>query len=70
MTYDLRPTTYDLWPMTREEVALEMADVMIYLERMADRCGVNLNEAVQCKLLINEKKYPPIEAGRKFKKER
>lgn len=45
---------------TRDEVALEMADVMIYLVRMADRCGVDLDQAVQSKLLINEEKYPPI----------
>lgn len=46
---------------SREEVALEMADVMIYLARMADRCGVNLDDAVQRKLMINAQKYPPIE---------
>ena len=46
---------------TRDEVALEMADVMIYLVRMADRCGVDLDQAVQSKLLINEEKYPPIQ---------
>ncbi len=43
---------------TREAVALEMADVMIYLVRLADRCGVDLDDAVQCKLMINEEKYP------------
>jgi len=44
---------------SRQKVALEMADVLIYLVRMADRCGVDLDNAVQSKLLINEKKYPP-----------
>ncbi len=43
---------------TREAVALEMADVMIYLVRMADRCDVDLNDAVQQKLVINAEKYP------------
>jgi len=46
---------------TTEEVALEMADVMIYLARMADRCGVDLDDAVKRKLMINAQKYPPIE---------
>ncbi len=55
---------------TREEVGLEMADVMIYLVRMADRCSIDLDEAVQCKLLINAEKYPSIEVGRDFKEER
>jgi len=45
---------------TKEAVSLEMADVMIYLVRMADRCGVDLNDAVQAKLTINAKKYPPV----------
>jgi len=47
----------------REGVALEMADVMIYLVRMADRSGVDLDDAVQRKLMINAEKYPPIESG-------
>lgn len=46
---------------TRDAVALEMADVMIYLVRMADRCGVNLADAVERKLVITAHKYP---AGR------
>ncbi|MEA1889700.1 MAG: nucleotide pyrophosphohydrolase [Pseudomonadota bacterium] len=48
---------------TRDAVALEMADVMIYLVRMADRCGVDLDDAVLRKLMINADKYPPIENG-------
>lgn len=43
---------------TREQVALEMADVMIYLVRMADRCGVDLDKSVERKLLLNAQKYP------------
>ena len=45
----------------REQVALEMADVLIYLVRMADRCGVDLDDAVQRKLVLNAQKYPPIQ---------
>ena len=47
----------------REQVALEMADVLIYLVRMADRCGVDLDDAVQRKLVLNGQKYPPIKTG-------
>ena len=45
---------------TREEVALEMADVLIYLVRMADRCEVDLNDAVKRKIVLNGRKYPPV----------
>lgn len=41
-----------------EAVALEMADVLIYLVRMAERMDIDLLEAAQKKLLINHKKYP------------
>ena len=43
---------------TRELVAMEMADVLIYLVRMADRCDVDLDQAVDKKLALNAKKYP------------
>jgi hypothetical protein len=35
-----------------------MADVLIYLVRMADRCGIELADAVSRKLVINAHKYP------------
>ena len=45
---------------TREKVALEMADVLIYLVRMADRCNVDLGQAVEKKLELNAEKYPAL----------
>lgn len=42
----------------REEIALEMADVMHYLLRLADRLDVDLLEACMRKLAINEQRYP------------
>ncbi|XOF33175.1 MAG: nucleotide pyrophosphohydrolase [Candidatus Electrothrix sp. YB6] len=42
----------------QEAISLEMADVLIYLVRMADRLGIDLLQAAQKKLGINEKKYP------------
>lgn len=41
-----------------EEVALEMADVLIYLVRMADKLDIDLLDACDRKLDINESKYP------------
>ena len=45
---------------TRKKIALEMADVLIYLVRMADRCGIDLDHAVEKKLLLNGQKYPVV----------
>jgi NTP pyrophosphatase (non-canonical NTP hydrolase) len=36
----------------------EMADVMIYLLRLADILGVDLEQAVQDKMRLNAEKYP------------
>ena len=44
---------------TRDAVSLEMADVLIYLVRMADRCEIDLDDAVERKLILNGQKYPP-----------
>jgi dCTP diphosphatase len=40
------------------EVELEMADIQIYLLRLAERLGVDLLGAVERKIAINEQKYP------------
>ena len=42
----------------RAEVALELADVLFYLVRLADRLDISLAEAAQRKLAINEQRYP------------
>jgi len=42
----------------RERLAEELADVLIYLIRVADRSGVNLEQAVRDKLASNDQKYP------------
>lgn len=41
-----------------KEVAEELADIQIYLVRMADRLNIDLLDAVNKKIEINEKKYP------------
>jgi dCTP diphosphatase len=42
----------------RERVRLELADVFIYLLRIADKLGVDLVAAANDKIVLNEKKYP------------
>lgn len=46
----------------REAIALELADVMIYLLRLATVLDVDLVDAVRGKLAINEQRYPVSKA--------
>lgn len=46
---------------TAEELAgirEELADVLLYLVRLADQLGVDLLESAQAKILVNASKYP------------
>jgi dCTP diphosphatase len=43
---------------TRAEVELEIADVLLFLVRLADRLGVDPVRAAGRKLELNAKKYP------------
>jgi dCTP diphosphatase len=43
---------------TLEEVASEIADIQIYLARLSDRLGVSIADAVEKKIIENERKYP------------
>lgn len=47
-----------LAPDRRERVRLEMADVLIYLLRLADKLDVDLPRAAIDKIALNEQKYP------------
>ena len=42
----------------KKEISHEMADILIYLTRMADILGINLLEAATDKVQINSQKYP------------
>jgi NTP pyrophosphatase (non-canonical NTP hydrolase) len=42
----------------RAAAAEEMADVLLYLVRLADQLDVDLIEAARAKLALNERKYP------------
>jgi NTP pyrophosphatase (non-canonical NTP hydrolase) len=46
----------------RAEVAQELADVLLYLVQLADRLGIDLLNAAQQKLALNELKYPAEKA--------
>ena len=50
----------DLSPATRQEVAHEMADVLIYLTRLADQLDIDLLAAASAKMALNAKKYPAL----------
>src|SRR5262245_2190279 len=43
---------------TREEVALECADVLLFLLRLCDKLDIDLPAAARKKLIINARKYP------------
>jgi NTP pyrophosphatase (non-canonical NTP hydrolase) len=48
----------DLPPDTRAAVEEEMADVLLYLVRLADKLDVDLAQAARAKMARNAEKYP------------
>jgi len=54
-------------PARREAVAGELADVFIYLVRLADRLGIDLLESARAKMVRNAARYP-VEKSRGHKK--
>ncbi|MBI1395496.1 MAG: nucleotide pyrophosphohydrolase [Betaproteobacteria bacterium] len=52
----------------RDEVALEIADVLLYLVRLADKLDIDMIDAARRKLVLNARKYPVEKArGRSTK---
>ena len=45
-------------PETRAALAEELADVLIYLVRLADKLDIDLPEAAAAKIALNEARYP------------
>lgn len=41
-----------------KQVSHEMADVLVYLVRVADKLNINLGNAVEEKMILNRVKYP------------
>jgi len=58
----------DLSARQRQHVTLEMADVFLYLIRLADKLGVDLLDAAHRKLELNALKYPAALARGSSKK--
>lgn len=52
----------DLPPETRSAVEQELADVLLYLVRLADKLGVDLEQAAVAKIVRNGEKYPAEKA--------
>jgi len=48
----------NLPPDTREDVALEAADVLLFLIRLCDKLDIDLGAAAERKLALNAVKYP------------
>ncbi|MFC1574762.1 nucleotide pyrophosphohydrolase [Gemmatimonadota bacterium] len=51
--------SHNLSDSTMSEVAEEVADVQIYLVRLADKLGIDILQAAEAKIQQNERKYPP-----------
>jgi NTP pyrophosphatase (non-canonical NTP hydrolase) len=51
-------TSHQLTDKTRCSVEEELADILIYLVRISDKLDIDLYDAVERKIVINEKKYP------------
>ena len=52
----------------KEKVAEELADILIYAVRLADRLGINLEQSAKDKLTKNRRKYPVDKARGKATK--
>jgi NTP pyrophosphatase (non-canonical NTP hydrolase) len=48
----------ELSPGSRAAVEQEMADVLLYLVRLADKLEVDLEQAARAKIALNAQKYP------------
>ena len=53
------PESEALDPSKRAEVALELADVLLYLVMLADSLDIDLVAVAHRKININEKRFPP-----------
>ena len=50
--------SFNLADKKRQAVGEELADIFVYLVRLADQLDIDLSEAVDRKIALNEKKYP------------
>ncbi len=59
---------YEVVETKREKIAEEAADIFIYLLLLCHECGIDLIEAFDRKMEINESKYPVEKARGKSSK--
>ena len=52
----------------KQRVAAEVADVLIYLVRLADKLAIDIGDAVAAKMEVNSRKYPADKARGKADK--
>lgn len=52
----------------REQVAQELADVLLYLIRLSDQLDIDLAQAAAAKMKVNAEKYPADQARGSAKK--
>ena len=50
--------SYSLTNEQRKQTEHEIADIFLYLLRMADRLDIDLVDAAKQKILVNEQRYP------------
>ncbi|MDE0096790.1 MAG: nucleotide pyrophosphohydrolase [Gammaproteobacteria bacterium] len=53
------PQSSSAQAVDREEVATEIADIQIFLIMLANKLGVDIEQAVHAKIEANAIKYPP-----------
>lgn len=58
----------DLPDDKREQVAEELADVLLYLLQLADKLGIDPVDAARQKMEVNAKKYPVEQAKGRIRK--
>jgi dCTP diphosphatase len=60
--------SHNLSPVAHAAASDEIADVLLYLVRLADKLGIDLAAAADRKLLVNAEKYPVEKARGSSKK--
>jgi dCTP diphosphatase len=58
----------NLTDVDKRKVSEELADIMIYLLKLADKTGIDINQSVIDKIEINARKYPIEKAKGSAKK--
>lgn len=58
--WDIGSPTDPVPDVRRHAIAGEIADIMMYLLRMADECDIDIATAVRAKLVINRNRWPVI----------